>query len=101
MSSESSQYQTLVNHFSSSRSALSRPNGLGRAMRRLGAIGIIGLGTLFLVSRLSAQELAAIHPEPRLIHPQLSCGSMVRPSHRRRSSASARNYPEMRRCVSR
>jgi predicted transglutaminase-like cysteine proteinase len=33
-------------------------------MRRLGAIGIIGLGTLFFVSGLSAQELAAIHPEP-------------------------------------
>ena len=32
-------------------------------MRRLGAIGIIGLGTLFLVSGLSAQELAVIHPE--------------------------------------
>jgi predicted transglutaminase-like cysteine proteinase len=33
-------------------------------MRRLGAIGIVGLGTLFLVSGLSAQEVAAIHPEP-------------------------------------
>src|ERR1700730_17137385 len=33
-------------------------------MRRLGASGIIGLGTLFLASGLSAQELAAIHPEP-------------------------------------
>ena len=32
-------------------------------MRRLGAIGIVGLGTLFLVSGLSAQELAVIHPE--------------------------------------
>ena len=37
-------------------------------MRRLGAIGIIGLGTLFLVSGLSAQELAAIHPEPPADH---------------------------------
>jgi predicted transglutaminase-like cysteine proteinase len=33
-------------------------------MGRLGAVGIIGLGTLFLVGGLSAQELAAIHPEP-------------------------------------
>jgi predicted transglutaminase-like cysteine proteinase len=33
-------------------------------MRRLSAIGIIGLGTLFLVSGLRAQELVAIPPEP-------------------------------------
>ena len=33
-------------------------------MRRLGAFSIIGLGGLFLVRGLSAQELAAIHPEP-------------------------------------
>ena len=33
-------------------------------MRRLGAIGIVGVATFFLVSGLSAQELADIHPEP-------------------------------------
>jgi predicted transglutaminase-like cysteine proteinase len=33
-------------------------------MRRLGAIGIVGVATFFLMNGVSAQELAAIHPEP-------------------------------------
>ena len=33
-------------------------------MRRPGAISMIGLGGLFLASGVSAEELAAVHPEP-------------------------------------